>query len=249
MSISPKEISRFKVKRRGENAAAGSINRELAMLSKAFNLAVKEWEWLNENPVSKVPYEKENNEMDRWLTTDEERRLLTNSPVWLSDIIVFATNTGVRQSELLSLEWPQVELERKVILLLHTKNGKPRTIPLNQNATNVLMRKAGGKVRSLKSNVVFASGSGTMINRNALMRAFAIAVKKAGLVGVTFHTCRHTFCTRLAQKGIDIYKISKLVGHEDIRMTQRYSHHCTESLRDGVGILDSDYNLTTIGQI
>jgi site-specific recombinase XerD len=81
------------------------------------------------------------------------------------------------------------------------------------------------------------------------MRAFAVAVKKAGLVGVTFHTCRLTFCTRLAQKGIDIYKISKLVGHEDIRMTQRYSHHCTESLRDGVGILDSDYNLTTIGQI
>jgi hypothetical protein len=76
------------------------------------------------------------------------------------------------------------------------------------------------------------------------MRAFAVAVKKAGLVGVTFHTCRLTFCTRLAQKGIDIYKISKLVGHEDIRMTQRYSHHCTESLRDGVGILDSDYNLT-----
>ncbi len=64
-------------------------------------------------------------------------------------------------------------------------------------------------------------------------------------VGVTFHTCRHTFCTRLAQKGIDIYKISKLVGHEDIRMTQRYSHHCTESLRDEVGILI----LTTIGQI
>ena len=153
-SISPKEISRFKVKRKGENAAPGSINIELAMISKAFNLA-KEWEWLKENPASRLPKEKENNERDRWLTADEERRLLANSPEWLSDVIVFTTNTGLRQSELLSLEWPQVELERKVILLRYTKNGKPRTIPLNQNATNVLIRKAGEKVRSLKSNVVF----------------------------------------------------------------------------------------------
>ena len=136
-----------------------------------------------------------------------------------------------------------------VILLRQTKNGKPRTIPLNQNATNVLIRKAEEKVRSLKSNVVFASGTGAMIKRNVLMRAFATAVKKTGLVGVTFHTCRHTFCTRLAQKGIDIYKIAKLAGHEDIRMAQLYSHHCTESLRDGVEILDSDYNRTDLRKI
>ncbi len=104
-------------------------------------------------------------------------------------------------------------------------------------------------MRSLKSNVVFTSGPGAMINRSGLMRAFAIAVKKAGLVGVTSHKCRHSFCTRLAQKGIDIYKIAKLAGHEDIRMTQRYSHHCSESLRDGVEILDSDYNLTDLRKI
>ncbi|MCC6324058.1 MAG: hypothetical protein DCC43_06945 [Candidatus Brocadia sp.] len=50
----------------------------------------------------------------------------------------------------------------------------------------------------------------------------------------------------LAQKGIDIYKISKLLGHHDIRMTQRYSHHCPDSLRNGVQILEADYNLTTV---
>ena len=49
-----------------------------------------------------------------------------------------------------------------------------------------------------------------------------------------------------AQRGIDIYKISKLLGHQDIRMTQRYSHHCPDSLRDGVQILEADYNLTTV---
>ncbi len=71
----------------------------------------------------------------------------------------------------------------------------------------------------------------------------------AGLVEATSHTCRHTFCTRLVEKGIDIYKIAILAGHEDIRMTQRYSHHCSKSLRDGTEVLDSDYKLADLRKI
>lgn len=55
---------------------------------------------------------------------------------------------------------------------------------------------------------------------------------------VTPHTFRHTFATRLAQRGVDIYKIAKLLGYKDIRMTQRYAHHCPESLRDGIQVLE-----------
>ncbi len=73
-----------------------------------------------------------------------------------------------------------------------------------------------------------------------------MTVKKAGIEDFRFHDLRHTFATRLAQAGVDLYKISKLLGHKDIKMTQRYSHHCPESLRDGVEIIDTDYNLTTI---
>ena len=120
LSISPKMITRYKVLRRAESSAPGSINTELAMLSKAFSLAVMEWEWLKDNPVSRVPREKEDNEIDRWLTKDEEKRLLESSPEWLREIIVFALNTGLRQGELLSLEWNRVNLFRKTILI--TKN-------------------------------------------------------------------------------------------------------------------------------
>lgn len=49
--------------------------------------------------------------------------------------------------------------------------------------------------------------------------------------------------------GVDIYKIAKLLEHKDIRMTLRYAHHCPDSLRDGVRILEADYNLTTIGKV
>ncbi len=242
--ISPKKISEYKVFRKSEGAKPATVNRELAMLSKAFNLALKEWEWIKENPVSKVPKEKENNEKDRWLTSDEEKRLLEASPQWLKDIIVFNLHTGLRIDELLSLEWQRVNLFSKTILIQKSKNGKPRTVPLNQDAIDILIGKS--KVRSIKNDLVFTSSTGTKIDSDNLRRALDSALEKVGIKEVTPHTFRHTFATRLAQRGVDIYKIAKLLGHKDIRMTLRYAHHCPDSLRDGVRILEADYNLTTV---
>ncbi|WKZ17483.1 MAG: site-specific integrase [Candidatus Jettenia sp. CY-1] len=93
---------------------------------------------------------------------------------------------------------------------------------------------------------LFLSSTGTKIDRHNLRRAFNIALDKADIQDFHFHDLRYTFITRLAQKGVDIYKISKLLGHQDIRMTQRYSHHCPDSVRDGIQILEADYNLTTV---
>ncbi|MCK6469407.1 MAG: site-specific integrase [Candidatus Brocadia sinica] len=138
----------------------------------------------------------------------------------------------------------RVNLLRRTIIIQETKSGKPRTIPLNQVAFDILTEKS--KIRNIKNDLVFSSGVGNKIDRHNLRRAFNIAIEKAGLRDFHFHDLRHTFATRLAQKGIDIYKISKLLGHHDIRMTQRYSHHCPDSLRDGVQILEADYNLTTL---
>ncbi|HAM49696.1 MAG TPA: hypothetical protein DCP92_03000 [Nitrospiraceae bacterium] len=57
---------------------------------------------------------------------------------------------------------------------------------------------------------------------------------------------RHAFATRLAQAGVDLYRISKLLGHNDISTTQRYAHHCTASLRSVVDVLTDYYNSTTV---
>ena len=110
--------------------------------------------WINGNdkPFSKISYERENNERARWLTEDEEKRLLESSPEWLCEIIVFALNTGLRQGELLSLEWNRVNLFRKTILIQKTKNSKPKTVPLNQIAMDVILRKSEEKVRRIKND-------------------------------------------------------------------------------------------------
>ena len=247
IAITPKEISKYKVLRKGEGAMPATTNRELAMLSKAFNLAVNEWEWLKDNPVSRVPKEKENNKRDRWLTQDDECRLIKHCPAWLSDIVVFALNTGLRQDELLSLQWSRVSFEREDMLIDKTKSGKPRAVPLNQIAINILNQRSKAKIRTIK-DLVFPTFNGTKILPSNLRRAFYEALRKAGIENFKFHDLRHTFATRLAQRGIDIYKIAKLLGHEDIRMTQRYSHHSPESLRVGVEILEVDFNLTSVGK-
>jgi len=98
----------------------------------------------------------------------------------------------------------------------------------------------------VKNDLVFTGGAGTKIDSDNLRRALDRALQKAGIRDVTPHTFRHTFATRLAQRGVDIYKIAKLLGHKDIRMTLRYAHHCPDSLRDGIQILETDYNLTTV---
>ena len=205
------------------------------MLSKAFNLAVKEWEWLSENPVSKVSKEREDNERDRWLSYEEEEKILNNCSDWLRDIIIFDLHTGLRQDELLSLEWKRVDLPLETILIQKTKNGRPKTLPLNRVALDIL--KAKSKVRSVKNDLVFLSRSGIKINRRYLWTVFKKALNRAGIEDFTFHDLRHTFATRLVQKGEDIYKVAKLMGHKDIRMTQRYAHHSSESLRSGVEVL------------
>ncbi|MCP4254559.1 MAG: site-specific integrase [Candidatus Scalindua sp.] len=243
MSISPKMVSRYKMLRRRDDVKPATVNRELSMLSKAFNIAIKEWEWLNDNPVSKVSKEKERNKRDRWLTEDEERRLIENSSEWLSEIIIFSLNTGLRQGELISLEWSRVNVFRKTILISDTKNGEQRTVPLNKNALDVVEKRS--KVRNIKNDYVFLNRDGGKINPISLGYSFRKSLEKTKITDFKFHDLRHCFATRMAQRGIDIYKISKLLGHMDIKMTQRYAHHSPDSLRIGVEVLESDYVLTT----
>jgi len=246
LSISPKMVSRYKVLRNDEGAAPATINRELSMLSKAFNLCVKEWEWVKDNPASRVPKEKENNERDRWLTEDEEKTILDNSPEWLREIIIFNLNTGLRLQELLLLEWSRVNLLRRTILIKETKNNNPKTLPLNKIALDVLNQRS--KVKSIKNDYVFLNSNGKKINPSVLRVSFYAVLKKVGIENLWLHDLRRTFATRLAQAGVDLYKISKLLGHKDIKMAQRYAHHCPDSLRDGVEILETDYVLTTVGE-
>lgn len=234
--ISPMMIHEYKVKRLQQGLKPASVNRELATMKKAYNLALKEWQWVRENPVTRITLEKENNKRDRWLTPDEEERLLKASTVWLRNFIFFALNTGMRLGEILSLSWRGVDMDRKTVTVFESKNDEKRTIPMN--ASTVKMLEKMGKVRSIKTDLVFYSSCHTKLDARNVRRDFQEAVKKAEIEDFRFHDLRHTFATRLIQNGVDVYKVQRLLGHKTPSMTQRYAHHYPESLRDGIDILD-----------
>jgi integrase len=249
--ITPRLIVEYKNQLFADHLAPASVNRHLATLKKAFNLALREWEWCQRNPVLSVSMERENNGRDRWLTVEEEHRLLAACAPWLRDIVQFALGTGMRMGEILSLSWRGVDLTRRTVMLFQSKNGERRTIPMNQTMLSLikakkeeahLIKQPTGNVIPLNGespgDLVFRSKTGTPIESGHLRRSFRLAMKKAGIIDFHFHDLRHTFATRLVQAGVELYKVQRLLGHKSPMMTQRYAHHYPESLRDGVEILD-----------
>jgi integrase len=155
VQVRPSLITEYKARRRAKGASPKSINNELTLLSHAFTLAMREWEWVLNNPVQRVSRERVHNQIERWLTFDEEQRLLAVSPEWLREIIVFAIHTGLRQGEILNLQWPLVDLFRRTITLVEQKNRCKDTLPLNGTALEVL--KARARVRSRRRTMFFST--------------------------------------------------------------------------------------------
>lgn len=229
--VSAETIFDYKKKRREENVAPATLNKELSFLRHALELAVV-WEWLVINPAVRIPREKVKNRMERWLTEEEEEKLLNACPEWLRDMVIFSLNTGFRQNEMLSLTWSQVDLSRKTILFWDQKNGGRDTVPINPAAEEIL--KKHWKVRSLSSDHVFLTSNGTPFIARNVIRSFSIALEKAGIEKFRWHDLRHTFATRLIHEGVDLYKVQRLGRWRSVSMVMRYAHHSVESLRTGM---------------
>ena len=241
--ITPKLIVAYKNKRYTDGVKPATINRELATLKKAFNLARREWEWCTENPVCRVSMERENNTRGRWLTMEEEQRLLQTISPRLRDLIIFALNTGMRMGEILALTWAGVDLFRRTVTVFRSKNGERRTIPINSIVLDVLTRKYAA--RSRMTELVFHSQADTALDGSNIRHGLNAALRVAKIQDFHFHDLRHTFATRIVQAGVDLYKVQRLLGHKSPMMTQRYAHHYPESLREGGEALESGRLVST----
>jgi integrase len=204
-----------------------------------FNVAIKEWEWVRDNPVSRLSFAIGNkNARDRWLTPEGEARLLQHAtnPQWLRPLLITALHTGMRRGEILRLKWEDVDFPRRLLRVERSKNGEKRGIPMSAVLTDTLRET---KVRRISGRVF-------SISERSLRVAFETAVERAEIENFHFHDLRHTFATRLVQNGVDLYKVKELLGHKSLTMTMRYAHHYPESLRASVEVLDACYNFTTV---
>lgn len=248
--ISPMDIEKYKISRKkeikvkekivnGEVIPAKyisntTINRDIEVLRKMFNIAIEN-NWLLKNSCGKVKKLREQNVLERYLTPDEEIRLL-NACIghfeYMKPIIQFALNTGMRKEEILSLTWKCVSFENKKITLLDTKNGKKRFIPINSVVMSILKEAHKNKV----CEYVFVNHT-TETRYSDLKRSFNALCLKANVENFRFHDLRHTSATRMVGAGVPITMVKDILGHSDIHTTMRYAHAITEQSLEAIETL------------
>jgi integrase len=145
----------------------------------------------------------------------------------------FALNTGLRQGSQYQLTWNMVDWEARVLNIPRTKNDESIHLPLNDGALMVLRKLKA--CPSAADRVFISQETGKPLN--CPKHWFTDAVRLAGIADFHWHDLRHTFATRLRQKGVALEDIADLLGHKTLAMTKRYAHISIDRLHRAVNQL------------
>jgi integrase len=221
--------------------ADGTLKREVGALSAAFNHAIKKQKWRIENPCLKAEIPKEPKGRVRYLTRPEAKRLLQAAELpYLADFIELALNTGCRKGELLNLKWENIDFSTRLIYLDQTKSGDWQTVPINEEARQVLVRRMRLREQICPNSrwvffhMVPALNSKVGDRVKNIRKSFKSACNRAGIENFRIHDLRHTFASWLVMKGVPLFEVSKLLRHASIQMTERYAHLAPDHLHDAV---------------
>lgn len=210
-NITPEHVHAFIMGRKEQGKAAATINGEIALLSHMFTWGNK-LKLVAHHPVRGVGYLKAHRR-ERYLSHEEIQRLLHTCTGDLREMVILALGTGMRASEVLGLDRDRVDVKNRAVVLVDTKNGDRRVVPLPHEVIDMLTH------RPVPLREFFPG-----VTLNKLVLRFRRLVRRAGLSGVSFHTLRHTFASHAVMAGVDLYTLAKILGHRDIKMVQRYAH-------------------------
>lgn len=215
--------------------APAYANKFLIFLSQAYHLAY-EFEILQSsyNPTEKIKYFEENNAKERYLTNQESKRLMEavkQSPnIHLKYIIPMLLLIGARKSEVLNAQWKHFDDIQKLWIIPITKNGKKRILPITPQLKQILK-----EIPSNKTLYLFANPK-TNKPYVSVHNSWNTARKKANLDDVRMHDLKHSYASALVNAKCSLYEVQKLLGHKDIKMTQRYSHLSNDTLMNAASM-------------
>jgi integrase len=159
----------------------------------------------------------------RWLTFEEAERLLDACAPHLNPLVMFLLGTGARLSEALYLDWRELDLNRRHVSFLETKNGEARSVPLHARLAEALLglsHRHGSVFRNNAGRPYAEKESGG----GQIKKAFKGACRRAGITDFTPHDCRHTWATWHYAANRDLVALMKLGGWKSERMVLRYAH-------------------------
>jgi integrase len=214
------DIEQYLKRRVGtDHIKCSTANNELKSLCSLFNLAVR-WRLLAASPVKGIHYFPQAERQPRFLSLEQVNSLLESAQSDQDTLLMVAVGVfaGLRLSEWLYLEWTDIDFERGLLQVrnkegFRTKSRRNRTVPICDKLRALLQprRKDSGYCISLRSVGKFRW-------------RLAKSARQAGLMGVTPHVLRHTFASLLVQAGVSIFKVSRWLGHSDVKTTLIYAH-------------------------
>jgi len=222
------EINRDLVDRIAEakkaESSASTVNRYLALLRAILRAARDDWEWIDSAP--RVRLYPEPKRRVRWITREEARRLLSALPSHLEAMAAFSLATGLRQSNVSSLRWEQLDMARGMAWIHadQSKSGRAIGVPLNEDAVSILRKRQG-----IDDTYVFTYRGKPIACPNT--RAWRLALQKAGIKDFRWHDLRHTWASWHVQNGTSLQELQELGGWSSFEMVLRYAHLSADHLK------------------
>lgn len=232
-SIDAASVREFVLHLKGQRNSDATINRKLAALSRMLTLAQ------HEDMITRKPHIERLKESEgrlHWWTEETEKAALDHMNLLckydLMDFTKVAVDTGLRCGEMLRLTKGDLDWKsnpRGLLFVWESKSGKSRSVPLTARAKDVLIERA---VRMRTDGPLFA------FTYDQLRHQWDTVVNVSGLSDMhTPHILRHTFCSRLVQRGVNLRVVQELAGHANISVTMRYAKLAPANLTEAIGVL------------
>ncbi len=243
--ISIRDIENYKSIRLNE-VRNTTVNIDLKTMRAIFNIALK-WNWITINPTKEVNLllitQKE-----KLAFSETELKIIINniSNVKLLNIVLFASYTGCRLSEILNVQWKDMNFNDKILIIRNkenfmTKTGKIRQIPISDKffelLNSILDQKPDDKILSFYNpeNYIFLNTINRKFIPSFVSMKFKKVLRKLNFPEkFHFHCLRHTFITNLIKSGVNINYVKEIAGHSEIQTTMNYIHIVTDDLREAV---------------
>jgi integrase len=229
--LAPQHFSDIQAKMLNAGLAAGTSDRVIVLCRYICNRALT-WKTpgIKANPTHGVPLLNKENKVQRCLDAAETARLLAtlelDAHVRYRPIVLLALLTGARRGEVLHAKFEEFNLEQRVWRIPKTKSGRPRNVPLSSEAIDLIRDQ-----RAKTNGDYFCANPDTGLPYASAHAAWKRICRDAKLPNLRMHDLRHSFASYLVNSGRTLYEVQRILGHSNIKITERYAHLSDESLR------------------
>lgn len=228
----------LKMLREEKGYKPASINRHLNSIRTLCKFAYRK-DWIDTNPTRNIDQVRFQRQERTFLTAEELDVFIDSIEHPLAQLAArIMSFTGLRVTECTSLRLEDVDLDNLVIHVINGKGGKDRDVPISAALVPYLVDYLENWRPNVSSNKFLATEKTGSITHQTINKAFHQTTYKLGWEKkVTCHILRHTFASKLVANDVHVSKISKLLGHADVRTTSIYMHSSTEELQEAVNLL------------